>query len=278
MSELQTGATFDYDEPEEVTEEVTEAVEPEEQEETENPDSQDDGADLATDSEQGHEEKPDTSQNENVQKVINRKHAEKMDAERRADAAEARLKEFESKQQQQEPENPVLSDFPDSDEVADYNQKLRTRISWENQQSYSQQEYNRVQQEAASTKQVEFTKKGEAYTERAKSLGVSAKELQDAGNTVASYNLSEDIVLGILEDDQGALITTYLANNPMALEELKSLSPYRAALYMESKVRPKIGTRKPKTSNAVQPAKRVDGKASDPESKRYPQLKGAKFN
>ncbi len=278
MSELLTGATFENDEPEEVTEDVTESVEANEQEETENPNSQDDGADLATDSDQGHEEKPEASQNENVQKVINRKHAEKMEAERRADAAEARLKEFESKQQQQEPENPVLSDFPDSDEVADYNQKLRTRISWENQQSYSQQEYNRVQQEAASTKQVEFTKKGEAYTERAKSLGVSAKELQDAGNTVASYNLSEDIVLGILEDDQGALITTYLANNPMALEELKSLSPYRAALYMESKVRPKIGTRKPKTSNAVQPAKRVDGKASDPESKRYPQLKGAKFN
>ena len=278
MSELLNGATFENDEPEEVTEDVAESVEANEQEETANPDSQDDGADLATDSEQGHEEKPEASQNENMQKVINRKHAEKMDAERRADAAEARLKEFESKQQQQEPENPVLSDFPDSDEVADYNQKLRTRISWENQQSYSQQEYNRVQQEAASTKQVEFTKKGEAYTERAKSLGVSAKELQDAGNTVASYNLSEDIVLGILEDDQGALITTYLANNPMALEELKSLSPYRAALYMESKVRPKIGTRKPKTSNTPPPAKRVDGKASDPESKRYPQLKGAKFN
>ena len=278
MSELLNGATFENDEPEEVTEDVAESVEANEQEETANPDSQDDGADLATDSEQGHEEKPEASQNENVQKVINRKHAEKMDAERRADAAEARLKEFESKQQQQEPENPVLSDFPDSDEVADYNQKLRTRISWENQQSYSQQEYNRVQQEAASTKQGEFTKKGEAYTERAKSLGVSAKELQDAGNTVASYNLSEDIVLGILEDDQGALITTYLANNPMALEELKSLSPYRAALYMESKVRPKIGTRKPKTSNTPPPAKRVDGKASDPESKRYPQLKGAKFN
>jgi hypothetical protein len=278
MSELQTGATFDYDEPAEVTEEVAEAVELDEQEETENPESQDDGADLATDSEQGHEEKPETSQNENVQKVINRKHAEKMDAERRADAAEARLREFESRQQQYEPESPVLSDFPDPEEVADYNQKLRTRITWENQQSYSQQEYQRVQNDAATTKQAEYAKKGEAYTERAKSLGVSSKELQDAGNTVASYNLSEDIVLGILEDDQGALITTYLASNPLVLEDLKSLSPYRAALYMEAKVKPKIGTRKPKTSKAPQPALRVDGKASDPESKKYPNLKGAKFN
>jgi hypothetical protein len=278
MSELQSGETYDYVEEVEEVEETTETTEAEHNE-TENSDpEQGEESDLATDSEQEHETKPETSQNENVQKVINRKHAEKMEAERRADAAELRVREFESRQQQYEPEIPQLSDFPDSDEVAEYNQKLRVRISWENQQSYNQQEGQRRQQEAYTTKQEDFAKKGETYTERAKSLGVSSKELQAAGQTVASYNLSEDIVMGILDDKQGALITTYLANNPLDIENLKTLSPYKAALYMETTIRPKLLSRKPKTTNAPPPAQRVDGKASDPESRKYPQIKGAKFN
>jgi hypothetical protein len=277
MSELQSGETYDYVEEAEEVEETTEATETEDQDETENSESNDDESDLATDSDTEHEEKPETSQNENVQKVINRKHAEKMEAERRADAAEARLKEFESKQQQYEPELPELSDFPDSDEVADYNQKLRARIKWETEQSYNQQEGRRRQQEAANTKQAEFSKKGEAYTERAKSLGVSNSELQAAGQTVASYNLSEDIIMGILDDKEGALITTYLANNPLDIENLKALSPYKAALYMETTIRPKLKARKPKTTNAPKPAMRVEGKATDPERGKYKYSEGATF-
>jgi len=278
MSELQSGETYDYVEEVEEVEETTETAETEDQNETENPESEDDdGSELAPDSDTEHEEKPETSQNDNVQKVINRKHAEKMEAERRADAAEARLKEFESRQQQYEPEIPQLSDFPDSDEVAEYNDKLRARIKWETEQSYHQQEGQRRQQEAETTRQAEFTKKGETYTERAKSLGVSSKELQAAGQTVASYNLSEDIVMGILDDKEGALITTYLANNPLDIENLKALSPYKAALYMETTIRPKLSARKPKTTNAPPPATRVDGKATDPDSRKYSQIKGAKF-
>jgi hypothetical protein len=278
MSELQSGETYDYEEVVEEVEETTETAETDEQGDTENPDpEQGEESDLATEGEQEHETKPETSQNENVQKVINRKHAEKMEAERRADAAEARLREFESKQQQYEPELPELSDFPDSDEVADYNQKLRARIKWETEQSYNQQEGQRRQQEADTTRQAEFSKKGEAYTERAKSLGVSSKELQAAGQTVASYNLSEDIVMGILDDKEGALITTYLANNPLDIENLKALSPYKAALYMETTIRPKLAARKPKTTNAPKPAMRVEGKATDPERGKYKYSEGATF-
>ena len=278
MSELQSGDAYDYVEEVEEVEETTETAETEDQPETENPDHEDgEESELAPDSDTEHEEKPETSQNDNVQKVINRKHAEKMEAERRADAAEARLKQFESTQQQQAPEIPVLSEFPDSDEVAEYNQKLRTRISWENQQSYNQQEGQRRQQEAYSTKQAEFAKKGETYTERAKSLGVSSSELQAAGQTVASYNLSEDIVMGILDDKEGALITTYLANNPLDIETLKTLSPYKAALYMESTIRPKLKARKPKTTNAPKPALRVEGKATDPDKGKYQYSSGATF-
>ena len=129
MSELQSGETYDYVEEVEEVEETTETAETEDQNETENPESEDDdGSELAPDSDTEHEEKPETSQNDNVQKVINRKHAEKMEAERRADAAEARLKEFESKQQRHEPEIPQLSDFPDSDEVNNQVQPVFIKI------------------------------------------------------------------------------------------------------------------------------------------------------
>ena len=278
MSELQSGEASEYVEEVEAVEETTETLEADNQSETENPDhEQGEESELAPDSDTEHEEKPETSQNDNVQKVINRKHAQMMEHSRRADAAEARNKEFESKQQQQEPEIPALSDFPDSDEVADYNDKLRARIKWETEQSYHQQEGQRRQQEALNTKQAEFTKKGEVYTERAKALGVSSSELQAAGQTVASYNLSEDIVMGILDDKEGALITTYLANNPLDIENLKALSPYKAALYMESTIRPKLKARKPKTTNAPPPALRVEGKATDPDKGKYQYSAGATF-
>lgn len=99
--------------------------------------------------------------------------------------------------------------------------------------------------------------------------------MQVAGNSLANYGIDESLGQFILEDDQGPLITTYLASNPQELDELRSMSPAKAAARVESQIRSKaVAARPKKVTDTPDPLERPHsaGKAS---SKRGPQ--GATF-
>jgi len=111
------------------------------------------------------------------------------------------------------------------------------------------------------------------YSARAIKLGVSKDELQIAGQAVAEYGLSNDITQFILDDEEGPLITTYLAKNPVELDSLRGLTPLQAAVRIASTIKPNAVAMK-KTPGAPPPADILSGQGTPP-GKRGP--KGATF-
>lgn len=272
MSELQSEEAIDNDEYiEEVDQNEVEEAESAEVEEDSQP------ADLATDSDAEHEQKTESQINQDkIQEVINKKHWEAKENERKYLAVQKELEQYKAQQQQAAPEIPPIPDpFED-----DYEQKLRqrdeamrTRISWETEQNYITQQQQRMQEQEQQTKAKDLYEKQMTYTKRAKDLGISGEDLQKAGETIAHYGLNDGLVMEILSDNDGALITKHLAANPMEIEALNGMSPYAAARYIET-MRPKLAALKPKKTNANTPATRLDGKGTDPDSKKYKHVQG----
>ena len=241
-------------------------------------------SDLATDSDGEHEEKPDdeaiakekrdTATNE----AFNRQHRKYQDEKRRADEYEQRLKQLEPKQQA-----PQTLDAPDPFDD-DYDTKQRAYI-----ESVRQTERHNYQQEQSSqyesqqrayqqqTMQTELNTKAETYTGRAKEFGIKPEELQQAGQMVASYNLSDDLAMFILDDEQGPLITRHLSTNHADAEKIAGMNPMQAAMYIERTVKPKVAALKKKQTNTPNPATKIGGGGGDKDAGKYKYSAGATF-
>ena len=141
-------------------------------------------------------------------------------------------------------------------------------------QSYMQQEqFN--QQQAAQAKQVKVQESMASYSQKATELGIKQDELQAAANTVANYGLSDDLVMHILGDSDGPLITKHLAANPQDGYDLASMSPYSVGQFLDG-IKTKASALKPKTSNTPSPATNLQGNGVNP-GDGYNNIKGAKF-
>ena len=260
MSELQSEEVNDnYDYVEEVEQdndvEVNESAEVSESE----------PSDLATDSESEHEQKTESQiAQDKVQEVINKKHWEAKENERKYHAAQKELEQYKAQQQQAAPEIPPIPDPFEDDYEAKLRQRdevMRRRIAWETEQNYITQTQQRQQEATQQAKAKELYEAQTKYTERARAFGISGEDLQKAGETIAHYGLNDDLVMEILSDGDGALITKHLAANPMEIEALNGMTHFQAARYIES-VRPKLAALKPKRTNAAQPPTRLQGKGS----------------
>lgn len=240
-------------------------------------------AELDTASEAQHEEQAQaepTIDNENIQKVINKKHFEAKEAQRQAEEYKKRLDEIEARQREEEakryssiPERPDPFDDDYDEKIALYEQQLQQKAQWDFQQKLAESQRLSAQQAEQAKQAQEMQDKASAYTSKAKSLGISAEELQMAGNAVAQYGINDDLTMAILQDSDGPLITKYLASNPADIADLNSMNPYVAGAKL-AEIKQKAAQLKPKQTNAPEPATRVDGIAAD---QTHPALHGVKY-
>jgi hypothetical protein len=256
MSELQSD-DIEY-ENEDLAQESEQEYEIEGEEAEESEDDSE-SADLATDSEDEHEQNDKPSKDEAIQKVINKKTFEAKEAQRKVEALEAKLREIEARQVVAEPPMPVLPEFASQEEVQQFQREFSARKEWEFNQAQLQRDKQAREQEVFNAKQQQLSERATEYGKRAKDLGVSQSELQKSAEIVANIGMSEDLMMEILEDKQGALITKYLANNIEELETLNSLSAFKQARYIAEKIRPKLVVTK-KTTNTPPPPVRASGK------------------
>lgn len=242
--------------------------------------------DLAPVSEAEHEEQPqvdeEAAKQEAIQKAINKKHFEAKQAERERDEANRKLAEFEQKQRDQiAAQMGNIPEMPDAFDD-DYEIKVKQRdealiaqanFNTQNQAFLQQQKFE--QQQEAQAKQVEVQKSITNYSKKAGELGIKQDELQAAANTVATYGLSDDLVLHILSDSEGPLITKHLAANPQDGVELATMSPFAVGTFLND-IKQKASALKPKKSNAPKPATNLQGNGATP-TDGYNNIKGAKF-
>ena len=221
-------------------------------------------------------------QQERFNAAIGKKVRQTRDQERRADDLERQLQEIKSQLPKQErPHVPPAPDpFSISDEeyrrtLAQRDEAVKAAVNFDNQRQTQLAAQQRLQEQQAQEQHAAQNEKILEYSKRASKLGIKAEELQIAGNSLANYGIDESLGQFILEDAQGPLITTYLAANPQELDELRSMSPAKAAAMVESQIRNKaVAARPKKVTDTPDPLERPRG-AGKPPKGRGPQ--GATF-
>jgi len=255
--------------------------------ETEVIEDHNDGVDLAPTSESEHEAKPEVDEEAAkqaaIQKTINKKHFETQQAKRDLEAANSRIAEFESRQREEMAAKVgTIPDMPDSFDD-DFDEKVRVRdealiaqANFNSQNQSYQIQQQALQQAEVQAKNAKVQESMTKYSQKATELGIAQDELQAAGNTVAQYGLSDDLVLHILGDADGPLITKHLAANPQEGFELAQMSPFMVSNFLDG-IRQKASALKPKTSNAPAPVDSLQGTTSDFEAKQYKYIGGSEI-
>ena len=246
------------------------------------------GAELATDSVEQHEQEAqvdeEAKKQEAVQKIINEKTFKAKQAERDLQAANDKLKAFEEAERERQARQiasvpPLPDPYDDNYDqlMADRDAAIAAKVKFDSDQQLLLQQQQLQQQEQARQEQEKVQKDAAAYTARATELGITQEELQAAGGIVAGFGLSDGLVGHILSDKDGPLITKHLAANPHEGIELASMSPYAVGAYLDT-VRTKAAALKPKQSNAPDPVDSIQGNGVDPNAGKYQNIQGAQFD
>ena len=242
------------------------------------------GADEAQTTASEQEDKPKEPMfSEEGQQLFNTKMAEEKRAKRELEAKyEQQLKDLQAQVPQQVA--PVSSDIPnqyDFDTDQDYHNAVnqwrsneqaviqnqeRQRLQGALQQRQQQQEQQRQQEEMAKT----LT----SFSANAVKAGVEEGELNEAVNRINDYGIDQNIGMGIMQREDGGLITKYLANNPQAIDQLNSAGAFGAGQLI-AQIAGKAAKLKPQQSSAPKPADTLDG--SGVGEKIHPLLDGVTF-
>jgi hypothetical protein len=222
------------------------------------------------------------SQTKKFNEAIGKKVRLAREQERRADDLQKQLDELKARvPAEQRPEVQAVPDpFSISDEeyrrsLAQRDQQVLAQANFDHQRQQQQEHQQRLLHEQTQQQDQQQDEKIRDYAGRAAKLGIKAADLQVAGNAVGQYGISAELGQYILESDQGPLITTYLANNPIELDELRHLSSAQAAVIIETQIKLKaIASQPKKVTDTPDPLERPHG-AGKASSKRGPQ--GATF-
>ena len=113
------------------------------------------------------------------------------------------------------------------------------------------------------------------YDKRITTLGLDPDDIRSAVQTVGEYGVSHEVKEFILQHENGPLITKYLAENPIELDDLRNMSIINAALKINSDINTAASAMKPQASNAPDPAEVLNGRGAG--EKVHPLIKGATF-
>ena len=246
-------------------------------EETE-PEGQETDSESSTDTEEAQEKstKPvfNEAQQESFDKAIGKKVFQISEKDREIKGLNARIKALEESVPKEQ--RPVIPPTPDPYQLSD--QEFRRKAGERDQAiarqaAYDAQQEAREQERLLSQKQeqeryvAEQNEKINSYSKKAAALGITPEELQVAGNTVAGFGVSQELVDYILDDDMGPAITMYLSKNAVELDNIRSMSPMQAAVRIENQIRAEAAKLKPKVSAAPPPVDTPQGAGSAPKAR-----------
>jgi len=213
--------------------------------------------------------------------AFNKQYGQLKQGERDLATANDQLAKFQQadrdRQAAQVGEIPAMPDAFDDDFDAKVKQRDDALIAQANfnaqNNAYLQQEQF-SQQQAAQVKAAKVQESMASYSQKATELGIKQEELQAAGEQVATYNLSQDLVMHILADSDGPLITKHLAANPQDGYQLASMSPFAVGQFLDN-IKTKASALKPKTSNAPAPGTNLNGQGVNLEDSQYKYIGGS---
>lgn len=178
-------------------------------------------------------------------KRINTKHRQLMEEKRRNEELQQRIDALEA---QTKAQRPVIPAMPDPYEDG-FDQRMKERddaiiaaARFDADQKVIAAQKDQTIKAQAQQNQTELQEIADAYNRKATEFGITPDKLMVYGQTVAGYGLSEETLLHILADEVGPAITAHLAKNPIDLEAIANMTPTRAAVYIETKIKPKTAS------------------------------------
>jgi hypothetical protein len=248
------GVVIDYDEPDDGDAPEVEASEESPAEEPVEAQGEEEESGEVEEADAGEQEDDavafDERQQKKLEKIIAQntyRYKTQIEAEqRRAQELEERLRAIEQNLPQEQvatdPQTgaPVIPDLPDPFD-ADYDDKLKQRdeqlrryARWEAEQELLQQ-----QQQIEQQKHIEaLNKRTQAYLERGKDYGLTAEDIQQAGEFInQAGGIQVELIDDILDDDAGPVISHYLYRNPQELQKVQQMSVAKAARYIEREIK-----------------------------------------
>ena len=245
------------------------------------------GAELATAAGETQSKNNDGLTNQDdpngYKKSINKQHAKFREQERRADGLDEQLAKANEKLSAFEAEKKevIVPDMPDSfDENFEERMKLRDeairrQATQDAQKNVALDQQNAQKEAAGKTEKDRVDSLITDYTGRITTLGLSADDIRIAGETVVRNGIDGQVAEYILADEDGPLITKYLADNPIIQDEIRGLSTIQAAMKINSEIRQAASVNKPQASLTPDPAETLNGRGvGEPKS---PLLKGVTF-
>jgi len=233
------------------------------EDQTDTEESVEDDAESSTDSEETHDKPIFTEKQQRIfDDAIGKKTFKLREKEREADELRKRLEVLERPVTQSRPNVPALPDpFALSDEeykrqIMHREQALISAAAYDMRMQMLQNQQAQMVQEAAQKQQEVLVEKVQSYAQRAKTLGVSASDLQQAGSIVGQFGIDDSLVQYIIDDDQGPLITKYLSQNIAMLDNLRNMHPTRAAVMIATEIKANAAALKPRLTNAPDPIRR----------------------
>lgn len=203
---------------------------------------------------------------EDAQKDINKQHRKYRDEERARKKIEAEAEALRKELEELRTKDIDLSIPPVPDQYSDnYDEQVRARDeAIQRKAAYDAQV---KQNEAATARNAEQAKNDQLEADRQKvqafdsnvvQLGLNTVDVRKAADSVMEYGISEALEDVVLEDPDGPLLVTYLAENPVELETLNSMSAYQLFNHV-SELKQKASILRPQTSKAPPPPEILDG-------------------
>jgi len=218
--------------------------------------------DSSPDTEEKQENKAD-----GIQKRINALTAKRYEEQRRADAAEAKLRELESAKPVEAPQVvdvPSLPEDPyDSEAMAKYHRDMAA-----NQVKVAQDAAKKAFQDSQKVGQEERQKAAQqqviaTYASNAVNDDVDIDKLRAAEAVLGQEGISPMLGQHIMMDKHGGKIAEYLYDNPIVRHELLALDPVSAGIKIANEIKPQALSSTPKVSNAPDPLTDVHGGGVD---------------
>lgn len=160
---------------------------------------------------------------------------------------------------------PVLSEFPDADEVAEYTKQVTAAAQFQAQQAFNIEQQQNTAQQAQIAEQKQQTETEQAFRASATKLGIKDEDLATAINMVATKGLNMQAIQGMLKDKDGPLALLHISTNLNLVDDLNNADAFSLGTVYTG-IKEASAALRPKTSNAPAPAEQLSGNGMPPTS------------
>ena len=152
------------------------------------------------------------------------------EAERRAEAAEQKLREAEAKIPQAQA--PTIPDLPDpfdddfNERLAARDEAIKAKASYDYQQQAVQNQQQQAQQQQQQQHQQAQQARLDGLISNAKKQGIEIADLDRAMGTLVEHGLDSKLIGSIADEVNGSPVAIFLDKNPHLIESLKTASQF----------------------------------------------------